>query len=154
MWSAGCVMAEMLTGRPLFPGKNSIDQLAKIVKVIGTPSQEDLVAMGQPVRASSTSAGGGGNRNCDPASKATTLAQLFNGRPFDQAALGLLIQLLTYDPKKRISASKALCEPFLRTPTLFAPSVNGLSLDPLAISMPSAKQGTANSANGGLLQPS
>lgn len=47
MWSAGCVMAELFTGRPIFPGKNSLDQLSKIIRVLGAPTTSDLRAMGQ-----------------------------------------------------------------------------------------------------------
>merc|ERR1719162_2944197 len=42
LWSAGCVFAEMLLGQPLFTGKDGIDQLVEIIKVIGTPSQKEL----------------------------------------------------------------------------------------------------------------
>jgi len=45
LWSVGCVFAEMLIGQPLFTGGDGIDQLVQIVKVIGTPSAQDLVAM-------------------------------------------------------------------------------------------------------------
>lgn len=47
LWSAGCVMAELLTGLPIFPGKNSIDQLARIVRVLGPPTAEEMISMGQ-----------------------------------------------------------------------------------------------------------
>lgn len=45
LWSAGCVFAEMLLGQPLFTGKDGIDQLVEIIKVIGTPSVKELRAM-------------------------------------------------------------------------------------------------------------
>lgn len=38
MWSAGCIFAEMATGRPLFPGSNVQDQLTRIFKILGTPN--------------------------------------------------------------------------------------------------------------------
>ena len=37
MWAVGCVMAEIALGRPLFQGSDSLDQLIKIFRVIGTP---------------------------------------------------------------------------------------------------------------------
>lgn len=40
MWSTGCIFAEMLTGKALFPGKNNEDQLLKIFKIMGTPTEE------------------------------------------------------------------------------------------------------------------
>jgi negative regulator of the PHO system len=40
IWSAGCIMAEMFTGRPLFPGQQNEDQLIRIFRLMGTPSEE------------------------------------------------------------------------------------------------------------------
>ena len=40
LWSAGCIFAEMASGRPLFPGNSISDQLQRIFKVLGTPTEE------------------------------------------------------------------------------------------------------------------
>lgn len=40
IWSVGCIMAEMLLGKPLFKGSDHLDQLTEIMKITGTPSQE------------------------------------------------------------------------------------------------------------------
>jgi len=45
LWSIGCVLAEMIRGRPLFPGENGVDQLVEIVKVLGAPSRRNVLAM-------------------------------------------------------------------------------------------------------------
>ncbi|KAH3883778.1 hypothetical protein DPMN_007746 [Dreissena polymorpha] len=42
VWSVGCILAEMLSNRPLFPGKHYLDQLNFILSVIGSPTAEDL----------------------------------------------------------------------------------------------------------------
>ena len=42
IWSIGCIFAELLTGRPLFPGKNVVHQLDLITDLLGTPSSETL----------------------------------------------------------------------------------------------------------------
>lgn len=42
MWSFGCILAELLTGRPLFPGENEEDQLACILEVLGMPPEKFL----------------------------------------------------------------------------------------------------------------
>ncbi|ESQ51663.1 hypothetical protein EUTSA_v10017932mg, partial [Eutrema salsugineum] len=42
IWSAGCVLVELLLGQPLFPGENSVDQLVEIIKVLGTPTREEI----------------------------------------------------------------------------------------------------------------
>eukprot|EP01041_Mallomonas_annulata_P001850 gene1850-3594_t len=45
VWSQGCVLAELLTGSPLFPGSSGVDQLVEIIKVLGTPTKDELKAM-------------------------------------------------------------------------------------------------------------
>ncbi len=42
VWSAGCVLCELLMGGPIFPGISARDQLIEIVKILGTPSDEDI----------------------------------------------------------------------------------------------------------------
>ena len=45
VWSFGCVFAELLIGAPLFPGCSGVDQLVEIIKVLGTPTKEELKHM-------------------------------------------------------------------------------------------------------------
>jgi glycogen synthase kinase 3 beta len=45
IWSTGCVMAELMLGQPLFPGESGIDQLVEIIKVLGTPSRDQIKTM-------------------------------------------------------------------------------------------------------------
>ncbi|KAF4554259.1 Negative regulator of the PHO system [Elsinoe fawcettii] len=47
IWSAGCIMAEMYTGRPLFPGTTNEDQLQKIFRLMGTPSERTWPGISQ-----------------------------------------------------------------------------------------------------------
>lgn len=47
IWSAGCIMAEMYTGRPLFPGTTNEDQLLKIFRLMGTPSERTWPGISQ-----------------------------------------------------------------------------------------------------------
>lgn len=42
VWSVGCILAEMLNNKPLFPGKHYLDQLNHILNIIGSPTDEDL----------------------------------------------------------------------------------------------------------------
>lgn len=39
IWSAGCILAELLAGKPIFPGENDIHQLHLITELLGTPSE-------------------------------------------------------------------------------------------------------------------
>ncbi len=45
VWSVGCVIAELMLGQPLFPGESGVDQLVEIIKVLGTPTREQIQAM-------------------------------------------------------------------------------------------------------------
>mmetsp|Transcript_25269 Transcript_25269/g.58766 ORF Transcript_25269/g.58766 Transcript_25269/m.58766 type:complete len:391 (-) Transcript_25269:168-1340(-) len=45
VWSEGCVGAELLLGQPLFPGDSGVDQLVEIIKVLGTPTREEINSM-------------------------------------------------------------------------------------------------------------
>lgn len=45
VWSTGCVMAELMLSQPLFPGESGIDQLVEIIKVLGTPTKDQLLSM-------------------------------------------------------------------------------------------------------------
>lgn len=42
VWSTGCCVAELMLGEPLFPGDSSIDQLVEIIKVLGTPTKDQI----------------------------------------------------------------------------------------------------------------
>ena len=42
MWSLGCILAELYTGYPLFPGENEVEQLACIMEIFGVPSSSVL----------------------------------------------------------------------------------------------------------------
>jgi serine/threonine protein kinase len=48
MWSCGCILGELLTGRPIFPGKSTMNQLDLIFSVTGVPSKEEAARIGSP----------------------------------------------------------------------------------------------------------
>lgn len=45
MWSVGCILAEMLSNRPIFPGKHYLDQLNHILGILGSPTAVDLLCI-------------------------------------------------------------------------------------------------------------
>lgn len=45
MWSVGCIFAELLVGKPIFPGKDEMDQLDRIQSVMGCPTEQTLPGM-------------------------------------------------------------------------------------------------------------
>lgn len=107
IWSAGCVMAEMISLRPTFPGKNSIDQLAKIVKILGPPSTEQLIAMGQDPKKFKPSI----PKSHEEVFKGLQSVLIYSNQVSPEA-LAFLLDSLTYDPKIRISAMQALSHPY------------------------------------------
>lgn len=46
IWSAGCIFAEMLEGKPLFPGKDHVNQFSIITELLGTPPDEVIQTIG------------------------------------------------------------------------------------------------------------
>jgi len=96
IWSAGCIFAEMLSKKPLFPGDSEIDQLFKIFRQMGTPT-EDLWHGCTSLPDFKPSF---------PKWKKQDLAKIFeNSHP---AAIDLLEKMLIYEPAQRISAREAL----------------------------------------------
>ena len=105
VWSVGCVMAELYTGRPLFPGKNSVDQLAKIVKVLGGPDGLELAAMGQDPRRFRHV------QQADQQARRLGLKAAVGPQVPDDA-IDLMFGMLQYDPTRRFTASTALQHPY------------------------------------------
>lgn len=46
IWSIGCIIAELLGRTPLFPGEDFLDQVQRVISVLGTPSTEDMKYIG------------------------------------------------------------------------------------------------------------
>eukprot|EP01017_Pseudomicrothorax_dubius_P027202 TRINITY_DN3102_c0_g2_i3.p1 TRINITY_DN3102_c0_g2~~TRINITY_DN3102_c0_g2_i3.p1 ORF type:complete len:258 (-),score=47.56 TRINITY_DN3102_c0_g2_i3:173-946(-) len=122
VWSIGCVCAEMILGEPIFPGDSSVDQLVKIVKILGTPNAEQIAQMNPHQRESIKL----------PSIKATPWSKVFNGKSDDVLFIDFISKLLVYNPAERYTAIKALTHPFfneLRSPTFrFAPGIGAEDL--------------------------
>lgn len=96
-WAVGCIMAELYTLRPLFPGSSEVDTIFKICQVLGTPKKNDwpegfLLASAMNFRWP----------QCVPSS----LKTLIPGASPD--ALLLMTDLLQWDPKRRPASAQAL----------------------------------------------
>ncbi|XP_028771030.1 glycogen synthase kinase-3 homolog MsK-3-like [Neltuma alba] len=120
IWSAGCVLGELLLGQPLFPGESGVDQLVEIIKVLGTPTREEIKCM---------------NPNYTeykfPQIKAHPWHKIFHKR-MPPEAVDLVSRLLQYSPNLRCTALEGLAHPFfdeLRDPNTRLP--NGRFLPPL-----------------------
>ncbi|GFH60191.1 hypothetical protein CTEN210_16667 [Chaetoceros tenuissimus] len=98
-WSAGCVLSEFLLGKPLFKGKNDLDQLRKVIEVLGSRNCRDIKSCNKGSMEAELL-----ERDCEG-----TLFDIFA----DLSSLGIQLfqNLLAFDPRKRISAEAALhCE--------------------------------------------
>lgn len=96
IWSAGCIMAEMYTGRPLFPGTTNEDQLIRIFRIMGTPTERTWPGLTQYTE-------------YKPNWQMYATQPLTNILPqIDPAGIELLQHMLQLRPELRISAHDAL----------------------------------------------
>ncbi|KAF2835246.1 kinase-like protein [Patellaria atrata CBS 101060] len=103
IWSAGCILAEMLRQKPIFPGRDHVHQLQIITDLLGSPS-DDVIHMisSENTRKFVESL---------PKREPQPLSTVFEGA--DPLAIDLLEKMLVMDPRKRIDASQALAHPYL-----------------------------------------
>ncbi|KAG0492879.1 hypothetical protein HPP92_005968 [Vanilla planifolia] len=102
IWSIGCIFAEMLTGKPLFPGKNVVHQLDLMTDLLGNPSPETITKIRNEKAKRYL-------YNMRKKHK-VSFCQKFSGA--DPLALALLERLLSFDPKDRPTAEEALADPY------------------------------------------
>ncbi|XP_042264834.1 cyclin-dependent kinase 11B isoform X2 [Thunnus maccoyii] len=114
MWSVGCIFGELLTQKPLFPGKSEIDQINKIFKDLGSPSEKIWPGYSEL-----------------PAVKKMTFTEYpYNnlrkrfGALLSDQGFDLMNKFLTYCPSKRILSDEALKHEYFReTPLPIDPSM-------------------------------
>lgn len=100
IWSTGCVMAELFLLQPLFPGESNIDQLVEIIKILGTPTKDQLLVMNPSY-----------SEHRFPQITAHPLSSIF-GSATPEEAVQFLDLLLLYAPNDRLSATDALKHPY------------------------------------------
>lgn len=104
IWSVGCIFAELLSGKVLFPGKDYVHQMSLIINISGTPDDELLSRIGseraqQWIRSL-------------PVKEKVPFSTLFPNA--DPLAIDLLEKLLTFDPHSRITVEEALKHEYLQ----------------------------------------
>ncbi|KAI3469499.1 hypothetical protein Pfo_026162 [Paulownia fortunei] len=104
IWSIGCIFAELLTGKPLFPGKNVVHQLDLMTDLLGTPPPETIARIRNEKA----------RRYLSSMRKKKPIPLSYKFPNADPLALRLLERMLAFDPKDRPSAEEALADPYFR----------------------------------------
>ncbi|CAG2162926.1 unnamed protein product [Oppiella nova] len=112
VWSIGCIFAEMVTKRALFPGDSEIDQLFRIFRTLGTPDESVWPGVCSYPDYKSTF----------PQWTKQDINKILPNMESD--AIELLVKLLTYDPNRRISARKALSHRYFKDVSIRPPNLD------------------------------
>ena len=101
VWSIGCVITELVLGRPIFPGATTSDQLVEIIRILGTPTKDDICSMNPHFK-----------DHKFPDIKPVPFEKILKNRIIPEYFLDLISKLLVYNPTKRLTAEKALEHPY------------------------------------------
>jgi serine/threonine protein kinase len=104
LWSVGCVIGELLSGRPLFPGRDDRDVVAKIRNLIGPFKIDDIEAINSLTAANTVA-------TLAPLTRPISLQQVLP--KVSKEGTDCLSSLLQFNPLKRMTAAKALEHPFV-----------------------------------------
>jgi len=102
MWSVGCIFGEMASGRPLFPGTSDHDQVLRIFKILGTPTETSWPTMIDLPEYKSDW----------PKFEPVALQSI--APSLDELGIDLLNRMLQYEPSRRTSAKDALDHEYLK----------------------------------------
>jgi len=103
MWSIGCILGELLGGKPMFPGTSTMNQIDRIIEVTGRPSKEDIDSIQSEFAAQML-------ENL-PEPNERGLESMYPNADADSH--DLLKKLLMFNPDKRITVEESLAHPFI-----------------------------------------
>jgi len=104
MWSVGCILGELIGGKPMFPGTSTTNQIDRIIEVIGRPSKEDIDDIKSEFAAQLLD-------NLLEPQNPRSLESMYPVA--DSDVIDMLRQLLTFSPNKRMNATHALAHPYV-----------------------------------------
>lgn len=110
VWSAGCILAELLLGKPLFAGKTELEQLLMIMELLGSPSEKTWEYLKSQKKVQSGEMKVNLNKQ-----KPSRLRDKYKHKIKPDTALNLLEKLLAWDPRQRLTAENALGSRYFRT---------------------------------------
>lgn len=105
IWSVGCIFAELICGKPLFPGEGELNQLDKIFTLLSDPTPEIWPGLTKTKHYNSLKF----NKTKKPKLKERMSEALSS---LSDLGMSLLEGMLTYDPERRLTAKEILQHPF------------------------------------------
>ena len=103
MWSIGCILGELLAGKPMFPGTSTMNQLERIIAVTGVPSKADIASINSPFAETMID-------NLPPVPNRQLNEIYPRASP---EAIDMMRKLLYFNPSRRLNAEEALKHPFV-----------------------------------------
>ena len=109
MWSVGCILYELIVGTPLLPGKSTKDMIRMMFSVTGFPDRKEYNEVKNECKIQIDY----DDLLQEKIKKKKNLLQMVSGFTHDDIAIDLLLKLLVFNPKKRLTAEEALEHPYV-----------------------------------------
>ncbi|CAD8110967.1 unnamed protein product [Paramecium sonneborni] len=104
MWSVGCILGELIIGKAIFPGTSTLNQIERIIELLGKPNDADIESLESPLAVNILAS--------VSIQKRRSFQQFFSGAQDD--CLDLLRRLLQFNPKMRLTVNQAIKHKYLK----------------------------------------